>query len=187
MKFSEKLKKLRSDNNITQEELAERVHVSRVAVSKWETDRGYPNLDSLQLIAKTFDTTIDDLLSSGEIIGIAGKEKTGFVSMLSVLSFLLFILPVFRSVLPDGTIVSTWIFNVNYSAFFPFLMNAGSILLSVFSGIYNMLSRKGLRTKTVIAGAAFALMILCFALTLQPYPAVFALVLLLMLLKVSLL
>ena len=185
MKFSEKLKKLRTEHNITQEELAEKVHVSRVAVSKWETDRGYPNLDSLQLIARTFDVTVDDLLSSSDIISIARKEKTGFVSILNILAFVLLILPVFRSVLPTGDIVSTWIFNVNYSSVFPFILNIGSILASVSAGFYNMLSKKDFRTKTVLSCSAFALMILCFILTLQPYPAVFALVLLLVLLKVS--
>ena len=48
MTFAEKIKKLRNDKSMTQEELAEIVFVSRVAVSKWETGRGYPNIDSLQ-------------------------------------------------------------------------------------------------------------------------------------------
>ncbi len=94
MKFSEKLKKLRADSDISLEELAEKVHVSRVAVSKWETGRGYSNRDSLQLIAKVFNTTIGNLLSSSESIDIAKEEKNKFSGVLNLLPFLLFVLTV---------------------------------------------------------------------------------------------
>ena len=67
MKFSEKLKKLRKDNNITQDELAEKIFVSRTAISKWETDMGYPSLESLRLLSKVFGTTLDELVSDEDI------------------------------------------------------------------------------------------------------------------------
>ena len=51
MDFCDKLKKLRKDNNLTQEEFAEKIFVTRTAVSKWETGNGYPSLESLKLIA----------------------------------------------------------------------------------------------------------------------------------------
>lgn len=63
MKFSEKLKKLRADNNITQDELAEKIFVTRTAVSKWETDAGYPNLESLKMLSKVFGISLDELVS----------------------------------------------------------------------------------------------------------------------------
>ena len=64
MEFSKKLQKLRKQNNWTQEQLSEKLYVSRTAVSKWESGKGYPNLDSLKDIAKIFDISIDELLSS---------------------------------------------------------------------------------------------------------------------------
>lgn len=67
MKFSEKLKKLRKDNNITQEELADKLFVTRTAISKWETDSGYPSIESLKMLANFFQTTIDELISDEDI------------------------------------------------------------------------------------------------------------------------
>ena len=76
MEFGEKIQKLRNQNNLTQEQLAEKLYVSRTAVSKWESNKGYPNIDSLKDIAKLFNKTIDELLSSEEIIDIAKRENT---------------------------------------------------------------------------------------------------------------
>lgn len=67
MKFGEKLKQLRKDNNLTQEELAEKLYVTRTAVSKWETDKGFPAIDSLKLISELFHVSIDDLISDGDV------------------------------------------------------------------------------------------------------------------------
>lgn len=67
MKFSEKLKKLRQEKNLTQDDLAEKIFVTRTAISKWETDNGYPSIESLKLLAKLFSTTIDDLISEEDI------------------------------------------------------------------------------------------------------------------------
>ena len=54
MEFNEKLQTLRKQKNLTQEELAEALFVSRTAVSKWESGRGYPGIDSLKAMAKFF-------------------------------------------------------------------------------------------------------------------------------------
>ena len=50
MEFGEKVQKLRNQNKWTQEQLAEKLYVSRTAVSKWESGKGYPNIDSLKTI-----------------------------------------------------------------------------------------------------------------------------------------
>ena len=63
---------------MTQEELAQVLHVSRAAVSKWESGRGYPNIDSLKAIAWYFSVTVDELLSGDQVLTIAeedGKQK----------------------------------------------------------------------------------------------------------------
>ena len=76
MELSEKIQKLRKEHNMTQEQFAEKLFVSRTAVSKWETGRGMPSMESLQMIAKLFHITLDDLLSTEEIVVIAESENT---------------------------------------------------------------------------------------------------------------
>lgn len=60
MDFNEKLKQLRQNRQWTQEELAERLFISRTAVSKWESGRGFPSIDSLKAISQ--DTIIFKLI-----------------------------------------------------------------------------------------------------------------------------
>ena len=67
MTFGEKLKKLRTDNKLTQEQLAEKLYVKRTAVSKWETDNGYPSIDSLKALSDLFKVSIDDLISDEDV------------------------------------------------------------------------------------------------------------------------
>ena len=74
MEFNKKLQELRKRKSLTQEELAEILFVSRTAVSKWESGRGYPNIDSLKAIAKCFGVTIDELLSGEELLTIAEED-----------------------------------------------------------------------------------------------------------------
>ena len=103
MEFNEKLQELRKNKGLTQEELAEALYVSRTAISKWESGRGYPSIDSLKAIAKYFSVTIDELLSSDEVLSIAEEDnkqkETHFRSLvfglldISVLMF--FFLPFF--------------------------------------------------------------------------------------------
>ncbi len=78
MEFCKKLQQLRKLHNLTQEELAEALFVSRTAVSKWESGRGYPSIDSLKAISKQFSVSVDELLSGDELIVLAetdGREK----------------------------------------------------------------------------------------------------------------
>lgn len=67
MTFGEKLKKLRNDNGLTQEQLAEKIFVTRTAISKWETNNGYPSIDSLKTISNLFGISIDDLISDADV------------------------------------------------------------------------------------------------------------------------
>ena len=63
MKFQDNLKKLRKEHNLSQEELAEKLNVTRQAVSKWESALAYPEMDKIMAICKLFDVNIDDLLN----------------------------------------------------------------------------------------------------------------------------
>lgn len=67
MTFGQKLKKIRNDNGLTQEQLASLIFVTRTAVSKWETDNGFPGIDSLKAISNLFGISIDELISDADI------------------------------------------------------------------------------------------------------------------------
>ena len=113
MEFSEKLQELRKSKGLTQEELAQALYVSRTAVSKWESGKGYPSIDSLKEISVFFSVSIDDLLSSEKIISIAEKENqtniTNICEMLfgaiDLFSVTLVILPLYPKAL-NGFIYS---------------------------------------------------------------------------------
>lgn len=87
MEFNEKLKELRKQHNMTQEQLAEKLYVSRTAISKWESGKGYPNIESLKNISKIFSVSIDDLLSNNELLQVAESENKSNISKLSSLIF----------------------------------------------------------------------------------------------------
>ena len=61
--FANNLKKLRKDNNLSQEELALELGVSRQSVSKWESGQTYPEMDKVLQLCKMFNVNIDELLS----------------------------------------------------------------------------------------------------------------------------
>lgn len=87
MEFHEKLQQLRKQKELTQEQLAQQLFVSRTAVSKWESGRGYPNLESLKDISRLFSISIDELLSNNELLELAETETRANVSKLSGLVF----------------------------------------------------------------------------------------------------
>ena len=103
MEFNEKLQELRKNKGLTQEELAEALYVSRTAISKWESGRGYPSIDSLKEIAKYFSVTIDELLSSDEVLSIAEEDnkqkekhlKSLVFGLLDISALMFFFLPFF--------------------------------------------------------------------------------------------
>ena len=63
MKLSDNLKTIRKENNLSQEQLAEKLGVSRQAVSKWESDQSYPEMEKVLLICKLFNYNIDELMN----------------------------------------------------------------------------------------------------------------------------
>ena len=135
MEFHEKLQILRKEKGLTQEELAELLFVSRAAVSKWESGRGYPNIDSLKAIAKYFSVSIDDLLSGSEILTIAEEDvirnKAHFCDLffgcLDCSFAMFFFLPIFGEV-SQGTVMNVSLLQL--SALQPWLK--GFYLTAVF-------------------------------------------------------
>lgn len=63
MNLADNLKKIRSDNKLSQEQLAEKLGVSRQSVSKWESGQAYPEMDKVLQICQLFDLNIDELLN----------------------------------------------------------------------------------------------------------------------------
>ena len=101
--FSEKLQELRKSRGLTQEELAEALFVSRTAISKWGSRRGYPSIDSLKEISRFFAVSFDDLLSGEQLITIAEKENKSnlnticdlLLGFVDLFSFMLIFLPLY--------------------------------------------------------------------------------------------
>ncbi len=75
MNFSEKLLTLRKANNLTQEQLAEQLDVSRQSISKWESAQATPELDKIVALSAIFDVTTDYLLKSSEIDELSVKTE----------------------------------------------------------------------------------------------------------------
>ena len=118
MEFGEKLQDLRKARKLTQEELAEALYVSRTAISKWESGRGYPSIDSLKEISCFFDVTIDDLLSSEKLISIAKRENESnlqrlyniFFGISDLFAVFLIVLPLYPLSI-NGYVYSTNLFS----------------------------------------------------------------------------
>lgn len=75
MDFSEKLLILRKSNNLTQEQLAGKLDVSRQSISKWESGQAVPELEKIVAISAIFDVTTDYLLKSSEIDDLSVKTE----------------------------------------------------------------------------------------------------------------
>ncbi len=74
MTIGEKIYNLRNANNISQEQLAEKLSVSRQSVSKWEVNQALPQIDKIMIICKLFGVTADELLSEDEVVICAPKK-----------------------------------------------------------------------------------------------------------------
>lgn len=74
MNLAEKLRMCRKGMNLSQEQLAEKLCVSRQAITKWESDKGIPNIESLQALAKLFNVSIEYLLEDNDLTNNEIKE-----------------------------------------------------------------------------------------------------------------
>lgn len=77
MKLSENIKRIRKENNLSQEQFAEKIGVSRQAVSKWESGQSYPEMDKVLLICKLYNYNIDELMNENvKEVSETKKSKT---------------------------------------------------------------------------------------------------------------
>ncbi|MFS7393650.1 helix-turn-helix transcriptional regulator [Carnobacterium maltaromaticum] len=68
MEFSAQIKKIRTDNQLTQEQLAQQLNVSRQTISSWENNRNIPDLEMVVSIAKLFNISLDQLILGDDIM-----------------------------------------------------------------------------------------------------------------------
>lgn len=181
MELPEKIQKLRKEHNLTQEQFAEQLFVSRTAVSKWETGRGMPSMESLKQIANLFHITLDQLLSTEEVVVIAESENKenikrfatyidGIINLAGLLGLLL---PLYKAE-ENGFFYSVPLYQLSgwQGIVFwiaPVIMAICGIAQMTFAGRENV----KLNTTVNIAGtaahiSAILLLILCG----HPYPAV---------------
>ena len=185
MTFGEIIKKLRTDKGLTQDELAEKIYVTRTAISKWESGRGFPNIESLKAISKFFSVSLDELLSGEEILAIAENDKKQKERTLCDLIFglldcgmaLLLFLPFFGQK-ADGVIreVSLLVLSevqpylkTAYIAFVGIMIVLGIITLA----LQNCRQRLWTRSKSILSLTLSAVGVCLFIVSQQPYAAVF--------------
>ncbi len=186
MEFGEKLQELRKNKGLTQEELAELLYVSRTAVSKWESGRGYPNIDSLKEISKYFSVSIDDLLSGEKLISIAEKENKSNIQnmcdllsgVVDIFSFILIVLPLYPKTV-DGYVYSVNLFAYNEIASIKHIIYWIAFISLIMLGIVKTLLMrlkpdKSYRILTDISIVVNTLIVLLMALTREAYAVIIA-------------
>lgn len=190
MKFNEKLQELRKQKGLTQEELAEKLYVSRTAISKWESGRGYPNIESLKAIAKFFSVTLDELLSSDEALTIAEadnkRKENHFRDLMYGLLDICMAMPLFLPFFAEKAdeIVQS-VALIALSGVRPYLKI--SYLAAVISmaimgvltlALQNVQTAAWLKIKATLSLILGVIAVLVFMISSQPYAAVFAFALL---------
>ena len=192
MEFNEKLQELRKSRGLTQEELAEALYVSRTAISKWESGRGYPSIDSLKEIAKFFSVTIDELLSSEKVLCIAERENQKnlqnvcdlLLGIIDLMAFLLIVLPLYPKMMEN------YIYSVNLFAYtelnvtnqiIDWTMFVSLMMMGMIKIILNQIKIEKFRNLiTNISFSIHIIMVLFLAMTRQTYAIVIAFLLLIM-------
>ena len=148
MEFHEKLQELRKSRNLTQEELAEALYVSRTAISKWESGRGYPSIDSLKAISGFFSISIDELLSADALVSIAEKENRSNIQRIcdvlfgtvDLIGILLALLPLYSRQMDNSVIaVNLWNFKPenNWISIICLVLIVAFVLLGIVKIVLN--------------------------------------------------
>lgn len=169
MEFSEKLQELRKSKDLTQEELAQALYVSRTAVSKWESGRGYPSIDSLKEISRYFSVSIDDLLSGEKLLSLAQQENSAnlrnlcgvLFGLVDLFSFVLIVLPLYPKK------VGAFICSVNLLMYTDTTMRNRYVYWTLFLGLMAIgalkvlfIQYKGEKAQKIVTTASLALSII---------------------------
>lgn len=108
MGMGQKLKELREENQLTQADVSERLCISRQSISKWENDKGYPDLDNLIELSNLFKISVDDLLKENSKNNTYTQNDNGSQAITSVLDewiFLLFLALLLSLISPLGIVL----------------------------------------------------------------------------------
>ena len=191
MEFNEKLQELRKQKGLTQEELAQSLYVSRTAISKWESGRGYPNIDSLKSIAKFFGVTVDELLSGDELLTLAEqdtKQKQQHIhdlvfGLLDCAVAMFFFLPFFGQK-ADGVIQEVSLIGLDQTSLYLkiayVVLMFGIVSLGILTlALQNCNQSFWVKNKSKLSLILNACGALLFIVSLQPYAAAFLFVFLL--------
>lgn len=180
MEFNEKLQYFRKKSNLTQEELAEKLFVSRTAISKWESGRGMPSISSLKAISEVFNVSIDELLSSEEIIEVAEKEKKEnmksfkniIFGIIDLMSIIFLFIPLFGKEI-NGYIYLVNLFSINRVGKYIYLIIIGvTILYGVAELIMSKFENKSVdKINSIISLGLTSIAIITFIATREPYIA----------------
>ena len=184
MEFNEKLQELRKSKEMTQEELAEALYVSRTAISNWESGRGYPSIDSLKEISRYFSITIDELICSDEMIAVAENEKKELISKyislicnaLDILTAILIFIPAFGNGTTSSDTVSLFALNgINPWVKIVFVVAIGAMILNGISGvIIANFNKPKWNNHRLITGIILSILsVTVFIVTRQPYAGIF--------------
>jgi len=95
MNIGEKIKFLRSDNNLTQKELANKLHVSSQAISNWELNKGFPDISNLIRISDMFNISLDEIIKEDNDLKenlLEGKIERNVNLVLSSIAAVIFII-----------------------------------------------------------------------------------------------
>ena len=192
MEFHEKLQELRKSRGLTQEELAEGLYVSRTAVSKWESGRGYPSIDSLKEISAYFSVSIDDLLSGEKLIFIAEKENRSnlrkvcdlLLGVTDLLALMLIVLPLYPKTV-EGYVYSVNLWRYAETADYNRAVYWFLFLALTACGVWKLVqlglhAEKGRRAVTGISLALSIAAVLYLVLAREAYAATVAVLLMLM-------
>jgi len=192
MELNEKLENMRKEKGMTQEALAKRLYVSRTAISKWESGRGVPSIDSLKQIAQFFSVTLDELLSRDELLQLAeeGQRQTArndrvlVFGLSDVSMLLLFFLPLLASK-TDGVVRSASLLSLTDIAVYLrigyFAIAVGMVITGILTlALQNIAPNRWERIRTPLSLALGVASVLLFVISLQPYAAVFSFFLLFM-------
>ena len=192
MEFGEKLQTLRKQKGLTQEELAQALYVSRTAISKWESGRGYPSIDSLKAIARFFGVTIDHLLSGEEALTIAQEDHTQkeqhfralLFALLDLSCVLFLVLPLFGQQTAEGAAAVPLPALTGVQPYLKAVCWAVVLAAALWGvaelALQNCQHPAWLQSKIRISFFISAAGVLLFILGRQPYAAAFALALLLL-------
>lgn len=108
MKIGDQLKKARMDKNLTQEEVAEKIFVSRQSISNWENNKTYPDIGNVIALSDLYQISLDELLKGSDNFMEHLEESTNLVksnkklmALIVVALIVMIVMAIFTKFLPE--------------------------------------------------------------------------------------